>query len=440
MLNSWEDMRNATGDDYLGHLAGPARQLLDSVAAEAHAHGLMPYLVGGSVRDLILGRTTVDLDIVVVGEALLLARAVHDAVGGEQVARLHLHEAFGTATLLFADGLHVDLITARHERYPAPGALPVVTPGTIDQDLRRRDFTINALALRLEPDGSATLLDPLGGRADLSRGLLRVLHAASFNDDPTRLLRGLRYAGRLGYFFAPDTDVLCRAALSGGALRTVSIQRVSHELIRIFEEARAAAIFELAAGYGLFSALPVTLCWDAATRQAFPRLDTHWHTLPAANRFARWEARFALLVVRLPPAEARALAARLSLPSGATLLAAQVAQLRELLAATALPATDAAIGRLLDTFVPAAIVAFAAWGDDEDVRTALLRYLRDIRPLTPVLTGDTLRALGVPPGPIYREALAALRDQKRNNPAVTVEDERAFLLSWLAVRGVAIAR
>lgn len=433
-------MRNETGNDYLDHLAAPARQLLDRVAAEAHAHGLTPYLVGGSVRDLILGRATLDLDIVVGGDALMLARVVHDAVGGEQIARLRLHETFGTATLLFADGLHLDLITARRERYPAPGALPVVTPGTIDDDLRRRDFTINALALRLEPGGSATLLDPLGGRDDLARGLVRVLHDTSFRDDPTRLLRGLRYAGRLGYAFAPHTDALCRAALADGALRTVSIQRIGHELIRIFEEARAAAILDLAARYGLFTALPVALRWDAATRQAFPLLDAHWHTLPAANRFARWEARFALLVVGYPPAEARAIANRLSLPSGAMLLSEQVARLRELLAATALPATDAALGRLLDPFAPAALVAFAAWSDDENRRTALLRYLTEIRPLTPTLTGDALRALGVPPGPIYREALAALRDRKRDNPAVTVEDERAFLLSWFAARGVAIAR
>ncbi len=392
------------------------------------------------MRDLLLGRGTIDLDVVVVGDALALARALHVAVGGDGAARLRLHEQFGTATLLFAAGPTLDLITARHEQYPAPGALPIVTVGSLDDDLRRRDFTINALALALDPGRRAILLDPLGGRGDLTRGLLRVLHDGSFVDDPTRILRGLRYAGRLDYRFEPHTDALCRDALAGGALDTVSIQRLSHELVRILSEARAAAILDHARMYDLLAHFPASLRWDATARRAFARLDARWPGLAVSPRFALWEARFALLVATLPPLEARSSASELHLTSGALLLAEQIARLRATVDAAPLPATNAALGRLLDPFEPVAIVAVAAYRDDEAVRATLLRYLSTVRPLAPALTGEALKALGLPPGPLYRLALSALRDYKRDRPTVTVEDERAFLQSWLAAQRGEAAR
>lgn len=386
------------------------------------------------MRDLLLGHDTIDLDVVVTGDALALARALQPAIGGDAAARLRLHEQFGTAMLLLAAGPTLDLITARREYYPAPGALPVVTAGSLDDDLRRRDFTINALLLTLDTSHPATLLDPLGGREDLARGLLRVLHDGSFVDDPTRILRGLRYAGRLDYCFEPHTDALCRAALVNGALGTVSIQRLSHELVRILSEARTAAILDRADAYGLLARFPVPLRWDAAARQSFVRLDLLWSNLTVPSRFALWEARFALLVATLPLNEARASASGLHLTSGALLLAEQVSRLRALVDAGPLPARNATLGRLLDPFEPSAIIAVAAYCDDEAVRSTLVHYLATIRPLTPSLNGEALKALGLPPGPIYRLALAALRDYKRDQPTVTAEDERAFLLSWLVAR------
>lgn len=417
----------------LDRLATPARRLVESVAVGAQAAGVAAYLIGGGVRDLLLGRTTVDLDVVIVGDAIALARTLHRDLGGEGVARLRVHDSFGTATLLLAGDLALDLITARREVYPQPGALPVVTPGTLDDDLRRRDFTINAIAIDLDPRRLGAVLDPLGGQADLARGVVRVLYDDSFIDDPTRLLRGIRYQCRLGFAFDPHTAALYGAASTAGVLGTVSAQRLSHEFVRLLAEERAAAMLDQLAAFALLAQFPQPLQWDESIRHAYARLDELWSSLPStAQRFVLWEARFALLTASLSPGAARDVATGLQLPTGAGLLVEQSARLHRLIGAEALPTSASALGRLLDPFAPAAIITVAALEDRDAVRAGLLRYLTKIRTRLPQLNGDALVALGLPRGPIYRVALQALRDYTRDNPAATMEDERAFLVAWLA--------
>jgi tRNA nucleotidyltransferase (CCA-adding enzyme) len=195
------------------------------------------YLVGGAVRDLLLGRPRGDVDVVVEGDAAALAARL----GAEPTA----HDRFGTAKVAL-DGHEVDVATTRRESYPEPGALPLVSPGaSIEEDLARRDFTINSLAVPLR--GEAELIDPHGGRADLEAGLLRVLHPASFADDPTRALRAARYAARFGFALEPETERLLRATDLG----TVSADRRRAELLRLAGEATAPRGFELLADWGL---------------------------------------------------------------------------------------------------------------------------------------------------------------------------------------------
>ena len=209
----------------------PGVERLRAAGGDAH-------LVGGAVRDLLLGRERMDVDVVVEGDAIAIARRIDpDAV---------VHERFGTASVRL-DGLDVDLATARSESYPRPGALPEVRPGTLAEDLARRDFTINAMAVPLAGDGA--LHDPHGGALDLSAGVLRVLHDASFADDPTRALRAARYAARLDFTLDPHTEGLLRAA----DLDTVSAQRVEAELRRIATEARPERAIALAVGWGLLA-------------------------------------------------------------------------------------------------------------------------------------------------------------------------------------------
>jgi tRNA nucleotidyltransferase (CCA-adding enzyme) len=196
------------------------------------------YLVGGAVRDLLLGRGRADIDLVVEGDAEGLAAAL----GVEPHAN---HGRFGTVKLEL-DGHQVDVASARSESYPAPGALPLVESGVgIEADLARRDFTVNAMALPLQ--GEPRLIDPHGGLADLAAGRLRVLHPESFKDDPTRAVRAARYAARLGLVLDEETEWLLRAT----DLEAITADRRQAELLRLAAEPTAPEGMELLAGWGL---------------------------------------------------------------------------------------------------------------------------------------------------------------------------------------------
>jgi tRNA nucleotidyltransferase (CCA-adding enzyme) len=219
-------------------LAATLREAHPELGAVREAAGSdAVYVVGGAVRDLLLGRARADLDLVVVGDAAELAARL----GADPVE----HERFATAKVQL-DGHEIDVATARTETYEHPGALPDVAPaGSIESDLGRRDFTINALALPL--DGEPSLVDPYGGRADLEAGLLRILHERSFADDPTRAVRAARYASRFGFELEPETARLIRNADLAG----VSPQRRRAELLRLASECQAPRGFELLAEWGL---------------------------------------------------------------------------------------------------------------------------------------------------------------------------------------------
>jgi tRNA nucleotidyltransferase (CCA-adding enzyme) len=215
------------------------------------------WLVGGAVRDLRLGREVVDLDVVVEGDGVAAARAAATVLGGA----VREHDRFGTATVTAPDGFSFDVVTARAESYPTPGALPEVRPGTLEEDLARRDFTVNAMALSLA-DGS--MREHPGASEDLEARVLRVLHPGSFVDDPTRLLRLARYGARLGFDADTRTDALARDAIAAGALGTVSGPRIGAELLVLCGEETAIAGLNRATEMGLTRAL--NPCFE-------PRLD-----------------------------------------------------------------------------------------------------------------------------------------------------------------------
>src|SRR5215213_453598 len=217
------------------HSAYPELRAVREAAAEP------VYLVGGAVRDLLLGRGRTDIDLVVEGDAAALAARL----GAETVE----HERFSTAKVRL-DGHSVDIATARTESYARPGALPEVAPAeSIEADLGRRDFTVNAMAVPL--DGTR-LIDPHGGHADLQAGVLRILHPRSFSDDPTRALRAARYAARFGF----ELDSGTRTAIVETDLGTVSADRRANELLRLAGEPQAARGLDLLASWGLIEPQP----------------------------------------------------------------------------------------------------------------------------------------------------------------------------------------
>jgi tRNA nucleotidyltransferase (CCA-adding enzyme) len=354
--------------------------------------GLAPsYLVGGAVRDLLRGADAVDLDVAVDGDARSVARALAERLGG--VAREH--QRFGTATMR-ADDLSVDLATTRRETYPEPGVLPLVEEAGLDEDLARRDFTINAMALGLSGDDLGHLYDPRDGLADLDEGLVRVLHEGSFRDDPTRLLRALRYEARLGFRMDADTELLARDAATEGGLRTVSGARVRDELMDLLSEPElpsgiarmrelgidramhtameadpelvaSAALGAVALGADRALVALAALCAPAAERLDLWLGDLH---LPAWDRDAVSRA------ARVAPRLAEELRTREHTPS----------ELRALL------------GR--ETLVALAL-ALAMGAPSEPI----LRWVTELRGVRLEISGADLLAEGVPEGPALGRAL-----------------------------------
>lgn len=405
-----------------------ARTALRQACTQAAERCMALYLVGGSVRDLVLGRPSLDLDLAVEGDAAALAQAIAEATGTNVVT----HREFGTATVAGA-GWRLDFARTRAERYPRPGALPRVCPASIEEDLKRRDFAAHAIALRLAPK-PPVLLDPFGGLADIEVGRLRVLHERSFRDDPTRILRLARYAARFGWAIEPETDRL--AQRDGHYLERVSGARIAHELVRTFAEEHPEAALRVLARY------------DAAARAAGLLLEGREEWIAAA---------FAALRARLPQPEPRhylaALAAVGALaPGSAEHIAPTTAEraairdvprVLETAHRHALPsvADPVALTTALDRLNTAAIAGVAAalaagvvagW-ETEVARFAaqmLDRYLQEWRTLRPRLTGDDLLRLGIPRGPAIGATLRLLRAACIRGEATTIEDEARLVATF----------
>ncbi len=240
------------------------REVLPVVRRVADRMEVPVYLVGGMVRDLLLGRPSEDVDLVVEGDGIAFAEALAAETGG----RTHPHPPFLTSVVTLPDDHRIDVASARTEFYRTPAALPEVETSLIRQDLYRRDFTINALAVALSGDRYGQLLDFFGGRRDLERGEIRVLHSLSFIDDPTRAIRAVRYARRLGFTVAADTRRLMTTAVEEGVFRRLSGQRLRHELELLLAEPHPAQSVSMLADLGLLEVLDPELPWGPG-EQAF---------------------------------------------------------------------------------------------------------------------------------------------------------------------------
>lgn len=232
----------------LSELPNPQRRAIEIVKEVARDKGLRPYLVGGPVRDLLLGRSSVDLDLTLEDDSSTLARALARRLSG----RVKSFPQFLTYKVV-AEGLpEIDIATCRKEKYRTPGALPTVSPGKLKDDLLRRDFGMNALAFDLL-DG--TLRDPAGGEGDIRSRVVRILHPESFFEDPTRALRAVRLAERLGFELEAETEKRLHDAIAGGAMRSISRERVWRELFLAMDEECAPAILGRMTAYGMLESL-----------------------------------------------------------------------------------------------------------------------------------------------------------------------------------------
>ncbi len=423
--------------------------LVREMSATAAEMGFALYFVGGFVRDLLLGQPNFDLDLVVEGDAIALARRLARQKGG----RVRGHGRFGTAKWILADPARygvasVDLVGARTEFYGHPTALPEVERSSIRQDLHRRDFTINTLAICLNPGHWGELLDFYGGEEDLKQGVIRVLHSLSFVEDPTRMLRAVRFEQRLGFRLEPRTEELIGDAL--GLLARVSGERIRHELDLILQEEQPEKALCQLTDLGVLPQIHPGLRCDAWTVERFQRLrealadwsaeaqddaeSDGWPEVvappPAGERALCY---LALLVYRFIPQELETLIARLHVPRDDADRLRQALQLRA--ASAQLAQRDyspSELDGLLHAYSGAALCAVWAASDSPQVREQMLRYHRELRPVQPELDGHYLRGLGLKPGPVYGRILKALRAARLDGQVTTRADEEALVVRLLA--------
>lgn len=224
--------------------------LLRDTGICAEEMGFYTYAVGGLVRDLFLRRDNLDVDVVVEGDGIAFA----SGFSAGHNARLLTYEKFGTANIVLPDGFKIDVATARTETYEHPAALPFVTPGSIRDDMFRRDFSINTLAVGLNPDRFGELLDLFHARNDIKKRLIRVLHERSFMDDPTRIFRAVRFEKRFGFRIDDVTEKLIQDAVSAGLIERLSGYRISSELRLILKEEMPLLSVERLSELGVLSA------------------------------------------------------------------------------------------------------------------------------------------------------------------------------------------
>ncbi len=384
--------------------------------ALSEIHGA--YLVGGAVRDLMLGFAQIDFDVAFEGEAGELAAYLIDELGGE----CKLHERFNTATVTFDDGHVVDIAGTRSETYAHPGALPTVVPADIEHDLARRDFSINAIAMALWQRELGRLLMFPGATADLVARLLRVLHDGSFTDDPTRLLRLVRYGARLGFAAEPHTEELARQAVTAGAIDTVSGTRIGDELLDLLGERSAVIGIDALAALGLDAAIhPRFVADEYIAARA---------TMRPADGLRQDLLLLAVCCRSMEAGELREFLESLAVSAGERdTVIGTVASVDEVVAVAeraGRPSELAAAmrGRPLE----AAALAAALPDTTQAAREAIAEWLKLRTKEHLLIGGGDLLAAGVPEGPAIGRALAATLDGAYDGELTSRDEQLAYAI------------
>ena len=387
----------------------------------AHTRGERIYLVGGVVRDLLLGQANLDLDLVVEGNAIELAQRLKEINQGE----ITTHPRFNTAKLHW-DRWSVDLTTARIETYAQPGALPSVTPSSIDNDLSRRDFSINAMAVHLNPGDYGRLLDPYGGRNDLKNRLIRVLHEKSFIDDATRIWRGLRYEQRLDFHLERETLKLLKRDTD--MLDTISADRIRYEIECVLLEKLPEQVFRRAEELGVLAKLHPSLRgngWLAGKFDQVRKLSS-----PQPPEIGVY---LAFLAYPLTSEEVEIFISRLNLPKSLAQNLRDTIAVKNKMRSLAIPGLSPSnIYRLLDGYSATALVINSLVTESPAASQNIRLFFTKLKDIKISLTGEDLMQMGIAPGPQIKEILERLHQARLNGKITTRADEEELVKRWLA--------
>lgn len=424
--------------------------LLIAIAAKAREQNMAVYIVGGFVRDLLIGRPSPDFDIVIEGDAITLAKTLATEYGG----RLISHRRFGTSKWTISEIRNdliqaispdrtldpanlpdsLDMISARTEFYDYPTALPTIERSSIKHDLHRRDFTINTMAIRLDGRHYGNLYDYWGGQRDLRRGLVRVLHSLSFVDDPTRMMRAVRFEQRFGFQIEERTLQLIQEARP--LIRQISGDRLRHEFALIFNEENALPMLQRLQSLNLLSAIHPSLDWSAEyslfmLKVLFEKRPDQWE-LPEriASLTLRQSLAFLVWIVQYPQQDGTNICGRLRLP-GELHETIKDAKLILQEADSLIKQPPSSITRRLDVVSTLVLYLVELLCPSTELGRVISRYYTAWRNTWPATDGKTLLQMGVTPGPEYKTILAALRSAWLDGKIRSEEEETHLLQDLL---------
>jgi tRNA nucleotidyltransferase (CCA-adding enzyme) len=389
-------------------------EALRTVGEVADDAGFPVYLVGGIVRDLFLRAPNLDVDIVVEGDGIFFAGMLVKLTNG----RMKTHQKFGTAVVVLPNGLKLDIATSRLEYYESPAALPTIELSSIKKDLYRRDFTINTLAVRLNRKRYGELIDFFGGLRDIKEKTIRALHSLSFVEDPTRVLRAIRFEQRFDFHLSKHTHNLIKTAVNMKLFNRLTGGRLYAELVLMFSEADPLKILKRMKDFDLLKFIHPALKSSAETERLFTGIGetlTWFKLLYLDLKIKKWYLYFLGLLDRLKDTAIEETLERLSVP----------VRLRERMRQTRMRYRDVLYvfnkepglppSRVYDLLAPLeteALLLMMAKAKQEAAKKYISLYLTHLRNVKVMLTGDDLKALGIPPGPRYKELLAELLDAK----------------------------
>jgi len=424
----WSKRKNIVGI-VKEQLPREAIRTLKEMGELAESLHFKAYAVGGFVRDLLLRHPNLDVDVVIEGDGIEFARAFAE----EHSVRVRAHKKFNTAVLIFPDGQRVDIATARFEYYQYPAALPIVEFGSLKMDLYRRDFTINTLAIALNPNSFGYLIDFFGGQRDLKEKVIRVLHNLSFVEDPTRILRAIRFEQRFGFRIGKQAVALIRNAVRMGLIQKLGGRRMFHEIQLILREDDPSPALKRMAEFGVLAVVSAKIRFDQRMEELFQRLKEliSWYQLSFLDEpLERWWVYLLGLFSGQVREELEEVWERLQLaPNQQERLLWTYDKVEELLRGFfQLPDhRPSDIYRALQPLRPEELLYMMARTQKEATTRAISHYFHRYRHVSTELRGKDLKALGISPGRIYRTMLDELLDVRLNGEIKNRQEEEAFL-------------
>ena len=419
-------MKERLAADLIGNL-----QQIGEVADEM---GSGAYVIGGFVRDLFLYRNDEDLDIVIEGDGIAFAKKYAKMVG----ARIHTHEKFGTAVIIFPDGFKIDVASARMEYYKFPAALPVVEMSSIKLDLYRRDFTINTLAIQLNSDKFGMLIDFFSARRDIKEKIIRVLHNLSFVEDPTRVFRAIRFEQRFEFTIGKLTTGLIANAISMDFFRELSGKRVFAELRLILQEENPVAAIRRLNDFDLIKVIhpSIKLAKDLVATLNSAKKVLSWHDLLFLEEsYKKWIVYFLVLIRNCKPHISKEICRRFELaPDDEKLLCSERFEANRCVfwLEQNLPVSDSVLYRKLTGFKTELILFMMASTKKKAVKKSISHFFTDLRRTKLSLKGRDLKKMGLKPGPVYRQVMEAVLDARLDNTLKSKKDEIEFARQLVA--------